>query len=269
MKKRTITAIVVGGSVCCSAFAQQISQQEFHPTKSSNSFVQSYDASAKLFEEKDLDSAFETPGLGSLPAADFDKIVAQIKRPTVIPGASAGNPKESYDIILQPGHYLRVNGRTGASGSLVSERDLMAFLVNRMAHRLSQDGLKVLVVPADGTAQPLQTKVFLAIHADGNESKCTSGPSLGYAANSSLMPMHAVGWSLARAYGYDYKQFMKDNLTVNESHYYMFSSIKASAMNGILEVGEITCDKTEKQLIENSERISDNLATALEFVARM
>jgi hypothetical protein len=133
---------------------------------------------------------------------------------------------------------------------------------------LRTTGLKVLVVPADPKVQGVLTaRVFLAVHADGSTTPCSGKPSLGYSANSSPLAMHAVGWALSQALGYSYRDFHHDNFTANEASYYMFRQVRATSLSGILEIGELTCDKEEKMLITSADEISANVSRALVFVA--
>lgn len=128
---------------------------------------------------------------------EFDKLVAEIKAYRPIAGVDVGKTDVRYDIIVQPGHYLRTKGALGTSGKKVSEQQLVAYIVRVIATQLSAGGLKVLVVPADGVTTGLTSKVFLSVHADGSLNACKIGPSLSYQKNSSLMAMHAVGFALS------------------------------------------------------------------------
>lgn len=220
---------------------------------------------AKL--EDGFGNQLDTVALGAIPAGEFNKIVAAINKETQIKGTAVGDLNSQYDIIIQPGHYMRTTGRTGAAGKIVSERALVSYIVAKAATKLSDSGLKVLIVPADGVPTGIRTKVFLAVHADGAVKECKIGPSLSYSSTNSLFAMHAIGFGLARAFGYEYEDFMKDNYTVNEAKYYMFSKVNASVMEGLLEVGELSCDGIEKNLIEASEVIGNNVAASLVYIA--
>ena len=80
--------------------------------------------------------------------------------------------------------------------------------------------------------------------------------------------MHAIGFGLARAYGYDYGDFRKDNFTVDEHHYYMFDKVSAPVLTGLLEVGELTCEASEQKLIGSANAISNNVASAIVYIAQ-
>lgn len=106
----------------------------------------------------------------------------EIKAPLTMPHLGPGDPAKKYQIILQPGHYGRTSGKTGAQSRQpggLSEQDLVAFIVANVAKYLADQKVNVLVVAADGYERPLKTDIFLAVHADGSESdKCPIKPSL-------------------------------------------------------------------------------------------
>ncbi len=80
--------------------------------------------------------------------------------------------------------------------------------------------------------------------------------------------MNFVGLGLADALGYDYADFRKANFTTNEANYYMFSLVHAVRLTGILEVGELTCDRSERELIGSSHAVGNNVARAIDFIIR-
>lgn len=204
---------------------------------------------------------------------------AEINGDIPIPGLGSGDLNEKYDIIIQPGHYGRKSGKTGAEGSKTSEQKLVAFIAAKISQRLTEQKVKILVVPADGFRNGLKTKIFLAIHADGADKNgpakgCSAGllpdkkthklgASLGYLDGSDLLGMHSIGFAMAASFGQDYDSFRKDNYTVDEHHYYAFRMIDSSGYGGLLEVGEISCDPIEDVLIARADLISHNLAVAL------
>jgi len=150
-------------------------------------------------------------------------------------------------------------------------------VTNVIAQSLRSDGDSVLVISADNYLLPtsrnaafdgLRAKVFLAIHADGSVRPCSTGPSLGYQSDSSLLAMHTVGLGLAYALGYNYSDFNRDNFTANEARYYMFKQVEADRLAGLLEVGELTCPASEKQLITSSKLIGLNIARAVNFIVQ-
>jgi hypothetical protein len=158
----------------------------------------------------------------------------------------------------------------GTQGKLVSERALVAYVTDVVARRLREDGLSVLIVSADKYPRPIpDAKVFLAIHTEGSKNPCRAKASLAYHSTTSPLAMHAVGWALSSALGYRYRDFERDNYTPDERDYYMFRVVKADRLVGLLELGELTCDDKEKQLISSSELIGNNIASALKYIAQM
>lgn len=189
---------------------------------------------------------------------------ADIKMKPDVPNLGRGDPKAQYDVILQPGHFGRTSGATGGEGRQVSEQELVAYIVAHAATYLIDQKLKVLVVSADDFDKSgLVTQVFLAVHADASDKPCKTGPSLGYAKDSSLLGMHTIGFALAASMGQSYTDFMKDNFTVNEHQYYAFRYMKAAGYSGLLEVGELTCPSVENTLIRNALLVGKNLGVAL------
>lgn len=266
------------GLFAIALLAVQIQDSE-HPqiSTSSEQFAQSTNSSVEKLRSAGFVSGLETPSLGAVSSNEFDMRVGSIKAETPISGMSTGARGVKYDVILQPGHYGRPPGPIGTAGHFVSERALVAYITNVVAEQIRRDGNSVLVVSADNFLRPtpghasfdgLKTKVFLAIHADGSVRPCSTGPSLGYRSNSSLLAMHAVGWSLAAALGYKYSDFNHDNFTANEAQYYMFRQVQAERLTGLLEVGELTCPDSERDLINESNLIGRNIARALEFIVQ-
>lgn len=85
-----------------------------------------------------------------------------------------------------------------------------------------------------------------------NDIEPSTGPSLGYSGGSNLLGMHSIGYALSLSMGQTYSDFRRDNFTVNEQKYYAFRYIKARGYGGLLEVGELTCPRIEKSLIQNA-----------------
>jgi N-acetylmuramoyl-L-alanine amidase len=218
---------------------------------------------------KGFEDTLKNPVIGAIASSEVAKLTKTIRAEKPIAGVSRGDASVAYDVILQPGHYGRKKGATGASGAKISERALNAHIVRQIAEQLAGKGLKVLVVPADGVQKGLKAKIFLAIHSDGSPKSCSTGPSLGYEDSHDVLSMHAIGAGLAHAFGYDYADFRKDNFTVNESKYYMFHRVNTTMLKGLLEVGEVTCARSEAKLISSSREISSNVAAALFFVTQL
>jgi N-acetylmuramoyl-L-alanine amidase len=253
-------------------------QEDEHPrvTTNSEAFVSSYDESLKRLMDDDFEGGLESPELGAVTPQEFQALLQAVKNGAQITGVNRGEPNTIYDVILQPGHYNRKTGAVGTSGKLVSEQNLVAYITGSVAATLrASHSLKVLVVSADEYIRDdpktsefdgLQSKIFLAIHADGSNPQCKTGPSLAYYSSNSTLAMHAIGWGLGQALGYRYEEFRKDGFTVNAARYYMFSKVRAPVMTGLLEVGELTCPPIEERLVSSANRIAANIAKAIAFV---
>ncbi len=249
----------------CGAAAR--AQEESHPASSSAEFNQSFDTAIKQLQKRDFGDELAGPTLGSASSDAYQRSLKAITGTWNTLATTPGSQDENYDIILQAGHYARKKGLTGTSGKVITEQQLAAYLVRRIAEALAQQGkLKVLTLSADTYAPRLKGKLFLAIHADGSTKPCSTGPSLSYQKNNSTLAMHAVGWALSQALGYQYDQFRKDGFTANAAHYYMFGRVDATVMKGLLEVGELTCEDVEKRLVAGADAIAANVAKALLFV---
>ncbi len=244
---------------------------------SSQEFLQGVPSALKAVRDSNFEQGLETPGLAASSDQEFQRIIAEINTKAPIAGLGNGDLSIQYDVILQPGHYLRTSGRTGTQGKYVSEQALVAYMTNIIATSLRRSKASVLVVSADNYLRPtrsgtdfngLRCRIFLAIHADGSDRPCSTGPSLGYKRPSQVLAMHMISLGLADALGYDYANFRKDNFTANEAGYYMFSQIQAQRLTGLLEVGELTCEKSERELVTSSHAIGANVARALDFILR-
>jgi N-acetylmuramoyl-L-alanine amidase len=243
---------------------------------SSQEFVQGTAAALKIIQASKFEEGVETPSLAASSEQDFQKLVKEINAKSPISGVGIGDARTNYDVIIQPGHYLRTSGNTGTQGEYVSEQALVAYLANIVATNLRRTGESVLIVSADSYLHPshfgtdfngLHSKLFLSIHADGNALPCSTGPSLGYQAPATAVTMTFVALGLADALGYDYTDFRK-NFTAAEAKYYMFRQVRATRLTGLLEVGELTCKKSERELIVSSHAVGANIARAIDFITR-
>jgi hypothetical protein len=55
---------------------------------------------------------------------------------------------------------------------------------------------------------------------------------------------------------------------MNEAEHYMFRQIRVWRLEGLLEVGELTCDKPERELITSSHAVGHNAVRAIDFILR-
>lgn len=243
---------------------------------SSQEFIQGTPQALKLLGSSDFEQGLETPSLGASAEQDFQRLVVAINAKHPIPNVSVGDPTREYDVILQPGHYQRTSGRTGTQGKYVSEQALVAYLTTTIASSLRRTGESVLIVSADNyvkatregtTFHGLHGKVFLAIHADGSPRPCSTGPSLGYQGPTTALTMNFIALGLGDALGYDYASFRR-NFTANEADYYMFREVMTQQLKGLLEVGELTCADSERQLILSSDAVGNNVARAIDFIVK-
>jgi Caspase domain len=243
---------------------------------SSKEFVRSKLTATESLEESTFEQRLKNASTESIADASsqqkFQKLVADINAKTPIPGVEMGNSGIEYDVILQPGHYQRTSAAIGTSGKYVSEQALVAYVTNIVASTLRSFGKSVLVVSADNYIRPtqfegefngLRSKVFLAIHADGSEPPCSTGPSLAYKEPAPLLALHAIGFSLSAALGDDY---LETDFAVTEGRYYMFKQVRAPRLTAVLELGELTCEKSERKLIMFSPLIGANVGRAIDFI---
>lgn len=201
------------------------------------------------------------------PASDSDeRAPTEIIPKEEMPNFGLGAKDDAYDVILQPGHYLRTANRTGATGAQTTERAMASQIVARMARRLIDDGHSVLVIPADDYRRPMKAKVFLTVHFDGSDAACTTDSSLGYGDDALRFASHAFGHAIAVSLGKSPAEFMRDNFTENLSKYYAFKHMDASQFEGIVEVGELTCPAEEQLIIDRAHLIARNLARTVDYL---
>ena len=253
-------------------------------TQSSVEFLESLSNSILELEEIGVVDGLEQPGFGSEAIERdvglfIDKLQQiGITRPNVS-YFGYGDASLVYDIILQPGHFLRercCNNKTGShgfvAGRIVYEQDFVAYVGLEVARLLSEDGLRVLVVPADlsPSSGELRTKVFLAMHLDGSTKQCTQGSSLGYSEDGrDFLGAHAIGLALARARGIEYEEFSKDNYAANLRDYYAFDNIQSTVFEAVVELAELSCPEQALEVFDAAPRIVGNIALMLGAIAKM
>lgn len=252
-----------------------VAQEEVTFTESSAEFTTAYDEAIKLIRERGLNDKMDAPVFNARTSEELEALAREIAEERPIAEISQGDRAVQYDVILQPGHYGRRTGAVGTQGDRVSERALVAYVTKLIAARLRELDREVLVVSADEFVRDdattpewdgLASTTFLAVHADGSVKPCSTGPSLGYSAETSPHAMHAIGFGLASALGYKYQDFRRDNFTANEANYYMFRHVRAGSLEGLLELGELTCTSEEDKLVANADVVAKNVAEAIEFV---
>ncbi len=184
-----------------------------------------------------------------------------------------GDPNDSYDVIIQIGHYPRKKGKTGGQGKHVNEQQISALVGTGVIQKLSVlkskgKPLKSLLIGADDYNKGIKTKIFLSLHTDASLNPCTLSPSVGYQDTGDAKGMHGIALALAITLDLNSESFMRDNYTKNLSGYYAYSSINAEYFKGLLEMSELTCKKQEELLLERAAVLSSNLALAIQFALR-
>jgi hypothetical protein len=267
MKRRVRVITLVAVSSMLMAQGETSTEAE-HITQSSQEFEASRGSVLSDLARDGFTKGLLSSSLGAVSANQAKSDSARIKKGSVIATASPGKADTNYDIIIQPGHYGRTKGATGASGTLLAEKEIVAYLVGSVANRLEAMGYSVIVVPADNVVAN-KARIFLAVHAEGSTKPCSAGPSLAYKAGTTPYAMHSIGLGISRAMGYDYKNFRADGYTTNSANYYMYSRVSADKLTGLLEIGEITCPDSEQRMIVNADRIATNLTLSLEYIMKL
>jgi hypothetical protein len=181
---------------------------------------------------------------------------------------STGNANETYDAIIQIGHYPRKTGKTGGQGRLVNEQEIAALVAVGIVQRLEKLKIKTLLVGADNYNSGLKSKIFLSLHTDSAAKPCSVSPSVGYEKIADAKGMHGIALALAITLELDSQQFMRDNYTTNLSGYYAYRQFNTQYFKGLLEMSELTCPKQEEKLLLRAPDLSANLARAIQFALR-
>ncbi|MDX0630183.1 hypothetical protein GOC91_28860 [Sinorhizobium medicae] len=226
------------------------------------------DAEIKDALGSDLVAEITIPQRLAFGESDFAGWAAKAKEAHLNLKPSPGEGSKLYDIILQPGHFPRVKGRTGGQGRYVNEQQVAAWVAGLLAEELKKREVNVLVIPADGFTRPLKSKIFLSLHTDSTRFPCSVGPSVGYDSSGDAKGMHGIALALAMTLGIDPVKFMRDSYTAGLKNYYAFSSMDAQLFEGVLEMSELTCPEDEKNLLSRAETLSTNLAWAVVFALR-
>ena len=110
-----------------------------HPVVSSSSpaFNQSYDSATSKLAAAGFESSLEGPTLGANAHVELPVLVSAIRQSYPTTETSLGTSGVEYDVILQPGHYGRQSGATGTRGRLVTEQELVAYIVKEAATKLA------------------------------------------------------------------------------------------------------------------------------------
>lgn len=141
------------------------------------------------------------------------------------------------DVLIQAGHEGRTTGKTGAEGPLGREIEWTPIVADEATGILRQAGLEVVRVPAE-IDDCYDVGLAIFIHFDGATPPCNSGASIGYKDQSDQPAAHA--WKALYSKHWPFR-WMKDNFTVDESHYYGFGHTQTTDAEFVVELGEITC----------------------------
>ena len=280
--KQSVTGAIVGLALHLVTFPA-FSHDSTLASNSSEEFLESLAVSLTELERVGLPDKMVQPGFGAeMSGPDVHAFIDKLHEIGITvpdePFFGAGDSSSVYEVILQPGHFLRercCNNRTGAAGRVadrtVYEQDYAAYVSLEIAKRLAHHNVSVLVIPADknGFSSNLRTKIFLAIHLDGTKKQCTVSSSLGYGRKKDLLGAHAIGLALARARGIDYDEFVRDNYTVNLERYYAFESIQSTMFEAVVELAELSCPEQALEVVGASPRIINNLTNMLHTIVKM
>lgn len=225
-------------------------------------------------------------------AFDFDEFVSEvgkkselgIQKPKKAGFFGKGDVSETYDVIIQSGHFLRkrcCGNKTGSSGKYFYEQDYVAYISSKVAALLAakKEGgkpkYKVLMIGADNYNSPLKAGIFLSLHLDGANQACSVSASLGYDDVTDLLGAHTMGMAIASALGINYDEFTqvdgetKDNYTTGLSNYYAFDDIRTTKFEAVLELSELSCEKQEIRLAGATSDLIKNLAAGIEYILEL
>jgi len=168
-------------------------------------------------------------------------------------------------VLIQAGHEGRKVGNTGSINGKYKEVDWNILVANEVAKDLKKNGIDVTRVGAD--IPFANTKIAVAIHFDGSNSRCSTGASIGYESNHPKAKRSALRWKKIYKNYFPFK-WHKDNFTKNLSNYYGFSRVNSEKGFLVLELGEITCNEQvewlEPRLDLIATKISDFIMDELE-----
>lgn len=203
--------------------------------------------------------------------ADFLPQMNEIKRvQNQIRDSIAHSLAKPVDVVVQAGHFNRVRGATGAVGSYVTEQEVAGFVGYETVRLLRDAGISAELVDADPEIDTrFSTKVFVALHLDASLSPCSTGPSFGYPRSlSSPSAIDPVAQSLAVSFDYKVTDFLRDNFSTSLQNYYMFAEIRATELEALIQIGDLSCRPQEVNMISNAALFSRNLTSAIGFLLK-
>ena len=283
MKCTDSATVILALAMFVAGISPVLCHEEIATTGSSEEFVSSLESSVSRLDEEGYFERLELPGFGSrFTEQDVQRLILDIQNLGITPPTEAyyglGDSTVTYDIVLQPGHFLRercCNNKTGSSGMIdgntIYEQDYAAYVSLEIAKILSARGRDILVIPADEGqfSSPLRAKIFLAIHLDGSQVECSVSSSLGYGSKDDVLGAHTIGLALATALGIDYSDFTEDNYTANLSDYYTFKHVHTDIFEAVLELAELSCPRQAYEVLLSSPRIIRNMSEAIDSILKM
>ena len=201
------------------------------------------------------------------PSDEFSQLLAKIEEYVEGYTVDSNLRTRSYDVVLQAGHVGREHGAVGTIGNYLTEKNLNLYLAGKIKDYLLERGIPTAVVGAEGFEQesPIETKIFLALHADAAEKSCSIGPSYSARHSYSESAMAAIAAGLGSALGYEPNDFFTNNFTDHLSNYYAYKFFDASLVEGVLEIGELTCLEQEENILRNLDNLVSNLGASIDF----
>lgn len=217
----------------------------------------------------------QSPDFGStFVDHDVESLIEDIRGIGLTDHANASSDRTShaYDIILQPGHFLvkadsiaDIGGSGKIGGRTIYEQDYSAYITLGIGEILKASGRSVLIIPEEyGNTLPVErVGMFVAIHADSNDNKCSRAGFVRYGGVEDLVAAHAFGLALATALGLDYKQFVDEHLEVEREISIGNNDVARAKHKVVVVLGGLGCPREGYRLLSNSNYIIRNFSIAV------
>jgi N-acetylmuramoyl-L-alanine amidase len=186
-------------------------------------------------------------------------------------------PEGPAKVGLQVGHWKndelpeelnKLKGSTGASVGSFKEWELNHKIAVETAEILEEKGIDVDIIPAT-VPEKYWADVFVAIHADGNESSYISGYKVAGPWRSHFNSSDRLVELIDESYGIETKMIKDDNISRNMRGYYAFSwwkydhAIHPMTSAVIIETGFITNYNDRKLLNEQTDKPANGIANGI------
>ena len=186
-------------------------------------------------------------------------------------------PEGPPKVGLQVGHWKndelpdeldRLKGSTGASVDSFKEWELNHKIALQTAEILEEKGIEVDIIPAT-VPEKYWADVFVAIHADGNESSYISGYKVAGPWRRHFNKSDRLVELIDDSYGKETDLIKDENISRNMRGYYAFSwwrydhSIHPMTSAVIIETGFITNYNDRKLLNEQPEKPAKGIANGI------